>query len=175
MSNKQVISEWFYQYSNDIYQYFLYRLSSTHHDVEDLVQEVFIRALKGLHHFKGEAAPKTWLYSIARNVAIDALRKKKRDKWKWFLSFDNNPVREEGTDVTPEVLYFITEEQKDLITAIRSLKESYQEVLIMRGIKEMSVQETAAVLGWTENKVRSTLHRAKSALQAQLEGDRDAK
>ncbi|KMJ58007.1 RNA polymerase [Bacillus sp. LL01] len=171
MSNKQVISKWFYLYSDDIYQYLFYRLSSKHHDVEDLVQEVFIRALKSLDRFKGESAPKTWLYSIARNVAIDAHRKRKRDRWKWLFSFENGSVPEKMTTETPEELYFVSEEQKELLNAIRTLKESYQEVLIMRAIKELSVQETAAALCWTENKVRSTLHRAKLALQAKLGGD----
>ncbi|MCM3617082.1 RNA polymerase sigma factor [Sutcliffiella horikoshii] len=171
MSNKQVISKWFYLYSDDIYQFLFYRLSSKHHDVEDLVQEVFIRALRNLDRFKGEASPKTWLYSIAKNVAIDAIRKSKRDKWKWLLLIESEKVPENVTMETPEELYFISEEQKDLLNAIRSLKEAYQEVLIMRVIKELTVQETSAALGWTENKVRSTLHRARLALQAKLGGD----
>lgn len=171
MSNKQVISNWFYLYSDDIYQFLFYRLSSKHHDVEDLVQEVFIRALRNLDRFKGEASPKTWLYSIAKNVAIDAIRKSKRDKWKWLLLIESEKVPENVTMETPEELYFISEEQKDLLNAIRSLKEAYQEVLIMRVIKELTVQETSAALGWTENKVRSTLHRARLALQAKLGGD----
>lgn len=171
MSNKQVISEWFYLYSDDIYQFLFYRLNSKHQEVEDLVQEVFIRALNSLDRYKGEASPKTWLYSIARNIAIDAHRKKKRDKWKWLLLFESGTVPESTEKDTPEHLYFVSEEQKELLTAIRSLKESYQEVLIMRSIKELSVQETAAAMGWTENKVRSTLHRAKSALQKKLGGN----
>ncbi|ART75589.1 RNA polymerase [Sutcliffiella horikoshii] len=171
MSNKQVISEWFYLYSDDIYHFLFYRLNSKHHDVEDLVQEVFIRALKSLDRYKGEASPKTWLYSIARNIAIDAHRKKKRDKWKWLLQVESGRVPESTGKDTPEQLFFVSEEQKKLLNAIRSLKESYQEVLIMRSIKELSVQETAAALGWNENKVRSTLHRAKSALQKKLGGN----
>ncbi|WP_404448950.1 RNA polymerase sigma factor [Sutcliffiella horikoshii] len=171
MSKKQVISEWFYLYSDDIYQFLFYRLNSKHHDVEDLVQEVFIRALNSLDRYKGEASPRTWLYSIARNIAIDAHRKKKRDKWKWLLQFERGNVPECPTKDTPEELFFVSEEQKELLSAIRSLKESYQEVLFMRSIKELSVQETAAALGWTENKVRSTLHRAKVDLQKKLGGN----
>ncbi|WP_328225714.1 RNA polymerase sigma factor [Sutcliffiella cohnii] len=46
MSNEEKISQWFFEYSDDIYQFLLYKLGSS--DVEDLVQEVFIRALKSL-------------------------------------------------------------------------------------------------------------------------------
>ncbi|MBB2482931.1 RNA polymerase sigma factor [Bacillus sp. APMAM] len=66
MDSKKIISDWFHQYSDDIYQFFLYRIRPS--DVEDLVQEVFIRAIKGLQSFQGNSSPKTWLFSIARNV-----------------------------------------------------------------------------------------------------------
>ena len=169
MSNKQKIEVWFEEYSDDIYQFLLYRLGTT--DVEDMVQEVFIKALRGIHRFKGDSAPKTWLYSIARNVALDELRRRKRNQWKSLLLFETASVKEPATSVSPETLYFLSEEQKQVVSAIYSLKSSYQEVLIMRGIKELSVQETATVLGWTEKKVRSTHYRAKLALQEMLGGD----
>ncbi|MBM7620874.1 RNA polymerase sigma-70 factor (ECF subfamily) [Bacillus tianshenii] len=171
MSDKQVISKWFYEYSDDIYQFLHFRLNAKQHDIEDLVQEVFIRALKGLSHFKGNSSPKTWLFSIARNVAIDEGRKRTRDRWKWFLSFDDSHEEPYHKEQTPEEILTDKEGQRDLIAAIRSLKESYKDVLIMRSIKELSIQETAEVLGWSENKVRSTHHRAKAALQKKLGGD----
>lgn len=171
MSDKQVISKWFYEYSDDIYQFLHFRINAKQHDIEDLVQEVFIRALKGLSHFKGNSSPKTWLFSIARNVAIDEGRKRSRDRWKWFLSFDDGHQEPYHTEQTPEDILTDKEEQRALIAAIRSLKESYKDVLIMRSIKEFSIQETAEVLGWSENKVRSTHHRAKAALHKKLGGD----
>ncbi|WP_100333854.1 RNA polymerase sigma factor [Bacillus alkalisoli] len=170
MSNEQQISDWFQQYSDDIYQFLLYRLSST--DVEDHVQEVFIKAFRGSKRFKGDSSPKTWLFSIARNVAIDELRKRKREKWKSMLLFENKSKEEQGsTDLTPEKLYFLSEEHKEIITAIHSLNDTYQEVLIMRGVKELSVEETAEVLGWSHAKVRSTHYRAKQALLVRLGGN----
>ncbi|CAG9621743.1 RNA polymerase sigma factor [Sutcliffiella rhizosphaerae] len=167
MSNKEVISKWFYEYSDDIFQFLFYRLGTEKHDVEDLIQEVFIKALKGFSTFKGNSSPKTWLYSIARNVAIDALRKKKRERW--FFLLETDKARSEVA--SPESIYFLTEDQKEFMCAIRSLKQSYQEVLVMRGIKELSVQETAEILGWSEKKVGSTLYRAKLALHQKLGGE----
>lgn len=171
MSDKQVISKLFFEYSDDIYQFLHFRLNARQQDIEDLVQEVFIRALKGLSHFKGNASPKTWLFSIARNVAIDEGRKQTRERWKWFLSFQDSHQAPFRTQLTPEEILSDKEEQRNLITAIRSLKESYKDVLIMRSIKDLSIQETAEVLGWSENKVRSTHHRTKAALQQKLGGD----
>ncbi|WP_096155070.1 RNA polymerase sigma factor [Bacillus sp. FJAT-45066] len=172
MSNEQQISDWFQEYSDDIYQFLLYRLSST--DVEDHVQEVFIKAFRGIKRFKGDSSPKTWLYSIARNVAIDELRKKKREKWKYMILFESKSnEKQSSTDLTPEKHYFLSEEHKEVIAAIHTLNDAYQEVLIMRGVKELSVEETAEVLGWSAAKVRSTHFRAKQALLVRLGGIED--
>lgn len=166
MDSKQIISDWFHQYSDDIYQFFLYRIRSN--DVEDMVQEVFIRAIKGLESFQGSASPKTWLFSIARNVAIDEIRKRKRNKWKELLS---NEINKEPMDThTPDFFLQLNEENKQLYQSIQALKDNYRDVLILRGINELTAEEAAAILNWSDNKVRSTYHRAKKALQNQLGG-----
>lgn len=69
------IEQWFMEYSNDLYHFLVYYTGK--HDVDDLVQEVFIKALHNLHHFKGASSPKTWLISIARHLVIDLQRKHK--------------------------------------------------------------------------------------------------
>ncbi len=108
--NKQ-ISKWFDLYSDAIYQYFLYRIASR--DVEDLVQEVYIRAIKSYESFNGKASPKTWLYSIARHIAIDEIRKKQRNKWKDILFFDTRI--EPKTELTPESIVGLSEENLELM------------------------------------------------------------
>ena len=163
--NKQ-ISQWFDLYSDAIYQYFLYRMRSR--DVEDLVQEVYIRAIKSYESFNGTASPKTWLYSIARHLAIDEIRKKQRNKWKDILFFDTRI--EPKTELTPESIIGLSEENLELIQAIHSLNQKHKEILILRGISGLSTFETALTLNWTENKVRSTYHRAKKALLKQIGG-----
>ncbi|MEK5393181.1 RNA polymerase sigma factor [Margalitia sp. FSL K6-0131] len=166
MDSKKIISDWFHQYSDDIYQFFLYRIRPS--DVEDLVQEVFIRAIKGLQSFQGNSSPKTWLFSIARNVAIDEIRKRKRNKWREPLA---NQVNIEPIDhLTPDFFLELNEENKLLYKSIQSLKENYRDILILRGINELTTEEAAVILNWSDNKVRSTYHRAKKALQRQLGG-----
>lgn len=166
MDSKRIISDWFHQYSDDIYQFFLYRIRPS--DVEDLVQEVFIRAIKGLDSFQGTSSPKTWLFSIARNVAIDEIRKRKRNKWKEQLFHEMS--KEPMDHHTPELFLQLNEENKHLYRSIQSLKGSYRDVLILRGINEVTTEEAAAILNWSDNKVRSTYYRAKKALQKQLGG-----
>lgn len=165
MESKKVISDWFYQYSNDIYHFLIYRMGSA--DVEDLVQEVFLKALKGMSSFQGTSSPKTWLYSIARNIAIDEIRKKKRNRWKELLLFDDQ--LESASEETPETILQWNEENKRLFRAIQSLHGPYRDVLIIRGIKGLTTEEAAEILKWSKKKVHTTYHRAKIALQKELE------
>jgi RNA polymerase sigma-70 factor, ECF subfamily len=162
--NSNIISEWFYLYNKDIYHYLVYYIGSS--DVEDLVQEVFIRAIKGFDTFQQKASPKTWLFSIARHVGIDEIRKRNRMRMK-----ERNSFRDEQSDKgTPEKILQLNENNKLLYQAIQSLKENYRDVVILRGIKELSVSETASVLNWNENKVRTTYHRALKTLQKNIGG-----
>lgn len=159
LMNSNQISEWFYLYNKDIYHFLVYYLGSS--DVEDLVQEVFIRAIKGFDNFQKKSSPKTWLFSIARNVGIDEIRKRKHLRMKQMIRF-----WEEQTDKeTPEKILQLNENNRVLYQAIQSLKANYREVVILRGIKELSVSETASILNWNENKVRITYHRALKTLQ----------
>ena len=64
----------------------------------------------------------------------------------------------------------INENNRLLYQAIQSLKANYRDVIILRGIKELSVSETASILNWNENKVRTTYHRALKSLQKYIGG-----
>ena len=69
------IKEWFNRYVDDLYSFLSYYCGSL--DVDDLVQETFLRAMAKMDLYKGQASPKTWLCSIARNVAKDSFRKQR--------------------------------------------------------------------------------------------------
>ncbi|MET3682905.1 RNA polymerase sigma-70 factor (ECF subfamily) [Alkalibacillus flavidus] len=167
MQKTTLISVWYERYSDELYNFLLYRVGKA--DVEDLLQEVFIRAYKGLDSFNGDANPKTWLYSIARNISIDEIRRRQRPKWKSMMPFESH--HEPKTERTPEHVLELDEEKQAVYQAIQSLKPAFRDVLILRGIKEFSVREAADVLNWTENKVRSTYHRAKQKLADEIGGD----
>ncbi|WP_043931288.1 RNA polymerase sigma factor [Bacillus sp. EB01] len=166
MSRQEIISEWFHAYSHDVYNFLIYYTGKR--DVEDLVQETFIKALKGLDSFNYNSSPKTWLFTIARNVAIDEARKKKNRIWETIAKLDK---RHEGmSGETPESIFEGNEQAQELLSAIQRLKQSYRDVVILRGIKELSVAETAEVLNWTPDMVRTNYHRALKALRSQKGG-----
>src|SRR5690625_7822551 len=81
--DEELISDWFDAYADDIYRFLVYYTATS--DVEDLLQVVFIRAIERYDSFKAESSPKTWLISIARNLAIDEARKRKRKDWRKLI------------------------------------------------------------------------------------------
>ncbi|GGA77538.1 RNA polymerase sigma factor [Ornithinibacillus halotolerans] len=164
MSHNEIVADWFERYGNDIYHFLIYRVGPN--EAEDLLQEVFIKALKGFHGFKKDSSPKTWLFTIARNLAIDESRKRMSKKRADTVPLDI--TNEPKTDTSPETILDFNEDTKQIYECIQLLKPKYQEVIILRGIKELSVQETASILKWSESKVKSTHHRAKKALQEEL-------
>lgn len=158
--NEELISDWFHAYADDIYRFLIYYTSSP--DVEDLVQEVFIKAIDNYDKFRGDSSPKTWLISIARNIAIDEARRKKSKNWRELIH-----LYEENTDRSPEEAKIWKEDIERLYQAIQNLKQDYHDVVILRAIKELSVRDSAKILNWSETKVRVTYHRALKNLKEQ--------
>lgn len=167
MESGHQIEKWFIQYEQDLTNYLVYYTSSL--DVEDLVQETFLRAFQSFNRFKNESSPKTWLISIARNTAIDFYRKKSVwNRLKQMLDYEAPIIHEQdtGEKIVRKIEY------AHLYEAINELKSNYRDVILLRGIAELSSQEAGQVLGWTENKVNVTFFRAVKKLNERLkEGD----
>lgn len=159
---KQKLNKWYREYSDDIYRYIL-MMTADAELAKDLTHDTFIKAYKNMESFRGEASEKNWLYRIARNATIDEMRKRKPLQYviDSYTSFTTN-------DYLPEQVTQLGEREEELYRALQKLKRSYREVIILRKIKELSIQETAEVLNWTEGKVKTTLFRALEALKKQM-------
>lgn len=156
------ITEWYERYGDSIFHYILMMVHD-YQQAEDLTHDTFLKAYKNYQSFEGRAKPKTWLFSIARNVTIDYMRKPKSIKTLkdiFITKKDSNP--------SPEALIELKESSKELYRALGNIKQSYREVIILRKIKGFSIKETCEVLNWSESKVKSTLFRAIPALEKQL-------
>lgn len=161
MEVRSQLESWYESYSQELFNFLVYYNQTD--DVDDLVQEVFIKAWKNEHTFQAKSSPKTWLFSIARRVSIDYFRKKKL--MQWFRLRDGLIDSEK----TPEEKLMNKESHLQLYNAINNLKRSYRDVVICKGIMELSTQETADVLQWNASKVDTTYHRAKAKLGNFLE------
>ncbi|MFQ3544370.1 RNA polymerase sigma factor [Halobacillus rhizosphaerae] len=150
------LESWYEEYSQDVFNFLVYFNHTD--DVDDLLQEVFVKAWRKAFTFQDKSSPKTWLYAIARRVSIDHYRKQKVKSW----------FRMQGEvqhNDTPEQRVLVKEEQSELYRAIGSLKHSYREVVLCRGILELSADETAEVLQCSPVIVNTTYHRAKAKLR----------
>ncbi|SER86387.1 RNA polymerase sigma factor SigX [Salisediminibacterium halotolerans] len=170
---KEEFERLYQQYHHQLFQYLFY-LVRHRETAEELVQEVYIKVLRSYETFEGKSTEKTWLYSVAKHVAIDHIRKQSRKKrkaegkeYEWsereFEIEDRAPLPDEAVM------------QKDEIQHVYKMMEkcsaNQQQVLILRYIQALSIAETADVLGWTESKVKTTQHRAIKALKNHLEKD----
>ncbi|MFT4415806.1 RNA polymerase sigma factor [Fredinandcohnia humi] len=168
---KAIIVEWYILYGDSIFK-FIAMMLKDHHKAEDLTHETFLKAFKYFDDFKNNSSAKTWLFTIARNVSIDYMRKRKP----WDILSNIIPDVKNQQPLTDEILV-IKEEKTNLYRALANLKDTYRQVIILRKIKEFSISETSIILGWSEGKVKSTLSRALRTLEQELvkEGFTDEK
>jgi RNA polymerase sigma-70 factor, ECF subfamily len=128
-----------------------------YHDVDDLVQDVFLAALKRLHSLRETRAFGGWLAMIARNRAVDYYRRSRET--------------EELTDDLPVASHRDAEAEHEaarMLEAVRSLPEAYRETLVMRLVEGMTGPEIAARAGMTPASVRVNLHRGMKMLREKL-------
>ncbi|RWZ60228.1 RNA polymerase sigma factor SigX [Halobacillus fulvus] len=167
---KPFFDELYDEYHHDLFQFLIYMVKDR--DLaEDLVQDVYLKVLKSHDSFTGKSTRKTWLFSIARHVAIDYFRKKKRKRTRVMEFFDWGEKGEELKDRQdlPEEVAIQNEELKQVYIALDECTVDQRSVIILRFIQGMSIQEAATILGWSESKVKTTQHRAMKALRKRLE------
>ncbi|QQE78791.1 RNA polymerase sigma factor [Alicyclobacillus sp. SO9] len=146
-------------YKDDLYRYIRFSLGDPH-EALDLVQDVFIRVLHSWDSYRGEAKVKSWIWSIARNRIIDYTRKRKNRT--------SDSLDERFDVASSDSSYGVVE----LETVIRNLPNKYREVVILRLLQDWSTADAAQILGWSQAKVRTMLHRAMKELRSELKGVR---
>lgn len=150
------------------------RLTGNASDAEDLAQEAFLNAWKGLGKFQGDSSFSTWLYRLASNVCIDFLRKeKRRQSVSMTLSLDDSDA-ERQADIpdetqSPHQLYERGETQAAIAAGLNRLSVEHRQILIMREINGLSYAEIAQVLGIGEGTVKSRISRARLSLRNSLQ------
>ena len=125
---------------------------------EDMAQEVFIRIWKALPGFRGQSAVATWIYAIARNTCLTALKK--------------GAVKRESSLEEPSVARAAEEAgvpparhaEIDVLRFLDQLPERHRQVLRLYYMEERSYEEVARLLEWPMGTVKAYLHRARKEL-----------
>jgi len=141
---------------------------------EDVAQDVFVRVWRALPSYDGRAQFSTWLYTITRNTAISALRRRRP-----ALSISDEPTLLEAeaalaaqSDDAPGADASAAESRR-LAAAIATLPERQQQVIALFYMQERSYEEVAEMLAMPLGTVKTLLHRARARLE-QLLGDATA-
>jgi RNA polymerase sigma-70 factor (TIGR02960 family) len=174
-------------------QVHIYRIVGSVQDAEDLLQETLVSAWRGLGQFEGRASVRSWLYRIATNRSLDALRaSRRRPEDLQRMSDMPEPTRygdaiwlEPFPDVLldgiaddapgPEARYEAREAIALAFTAgLQHLPAQQRAVLVLRDVLGFTAAEVAEMLDGTEASVSSLLRRARAALETRLPaGGRD--
>ena len=162
-----VFSRLYDEYHNDVFRFLIY-LMRDRDQAEDLMHEVYVRVLKAYSGFEGKSSEKTWLFSIAKNVAIDHYRKSSVRRKHSFDKFDWEKSELVSTEILPDNFVVLNEEMKDLLNVLDMCTGDQKMVIHMRFIHDLSIAETADILGWSEGKVKTTQHRAINALRKKI-------
>ncbi len=152
-------------YWNEVYGFMLKR-TENETDAEDITIETFSKAFDKIDTYNPEYGFNTWLISIAKNVHIDMLRKKKTSL---FVDFENEQESKKAynlADTSPTIEDSIIKEQNlnELLKHIKNLKTHYQEVIQLRYFQELSYQEISEQLNEPLSNVKVKLLRAKKLL-----------
>ena len=141
-------------------------------EAEDALQEAYVQAYRSLRTFRGAAKLSTWLARIVANEALMRLRKLSRRADIVPIQPGSTEELEKVSDTTidnaPDANAERAEVRRLLETQIDALPDAYRTVFMLRGVEELSVEETAAVLGIPAATVRTRFFRARSLLREAL-------
>jgi RNA polymerase sigma-70 factor (ECF subfamily) len=146
-------------------------------DALDLVQDAFIKAHKHLDRFEGNASFYTWLYRIVMNLAIDLLRKQRRQR---PVELDEMALAASGKDILddsllPKILggnpgraLMDKQIRARIDAALDQLSDNHRTVLIMRELEGLSYEDMANAMGCSKGTIMSRLFHARKNMQRQL-------
>jgi len=160
------------QYHYRLLRYLL-MLTGSQETAEDLFQETWIRVLEKGHQYNGKWKFETWLFTIARNLAIDLLRRRQPQSLDALLQPEEGerPMELKAPeDATPFVIAAQGEEARRVALLLRRLPPAYREVLVLRFQEDLELSEIAWVVGSPLSTIKSRLYRGLEALRQHLEG-----
>lgn len=165
------------RYSSDVYS-LLYRLTENAEEARDLTQDTFVRALRSISGFRGDAEVRTWLFRIAINESRNRFRwwkRRRRDKTislETTIGETNVTVGDTLCDrsISPEDSTLMRERQYAINAALLEMTEIFREAVVLCDVEGLSYEEVAKALGISLGTVKSRLSRGREELRRRLNG-----
>jgi RNA polymerase sigma-70 factor, ECF subfamily len=166
------LSELLARYQNRLYRYLL-RLVRNQAEAEDLFQQTWIRVAEKIRHYDPQRSFEAWLFTLARNLAFDHLRRVKPESLDEPLADDAGSETRLSTLAShdrPALDGILQRERAALLaTALSDLPVIYREVLTLRFEEEMKLEDIARVINIPLSTVKTRLRRSLESLRGRLE------
>ena len=164
--DQELYKEIIIRYKEKLHNY-LFRFSSSHDEIEDILQNVFIKTFKNLYGFKVEKKFSSWIYRIAHNEAINYIKKYSREKYGLDDTIknivDENEYLDDGMD--RKLL------RKEMEKYLKKLKIKYREPLYLFYFEEKSYEEISDILRIPINTVGTLISRGKKLLRIYIKSN----
>lgn len=158
------------QYQHRLLRYLIY-LSGNYQLAEDLFQETWIRVLERGHQYDGKHEFSTWLYTVARNLTIDYMRKRSPLSLDQLMADEEYPSFEPADRAPLPWEVVAQHEQTERINAVLiGLPAQYREAVVLRFQEGLNLEEIATVTGAGLGTVKSRLYRGLNLLMSRLQG-----
>lgn len=151
------------------------RICNNPADAEEILQDVYMIALKKVDRFEGRSTLSTWLYRITVNAALMKLRSQRvskntvsMDNLTTLLGEDENVLRSDVEVRSPDDKMLTRELYEQIEDSVESLPEIYQSVFFLRDIQGFSIRETSEILHTTPAAIKSRLHRSRFFIKEKL-------
>lgn len=167
--DKDMLRQFYRRYADEIYLY-LYSLCKSRETAEDLMQEVFLKALLSL--LDQNENLRAWLYKVARNACFNELRNRKRELQSEHIEDISASARESLQENSSDNLVdelIRSEQRRFLYEAMLKLPDRQREILELFYFSELSIKEIAEIMRLTSQNVRVLAYRAKKKLREYME------
>ena len=161
-------------YQNPVYNMICHLLGDQS-EAADVLQNVFLKVLRGIRHFHGNSSLKTWIYRIAVHETSNHRRSCGRRLVHEPFSVDDESMQPRVYAAastrereTPYRVYEQEERRREVKRAVASLAQPYRAAVVLRDIEDFSYEEIAQILGVAEGTVKSRLRRGRELLKRKL-------
>jgi RNA polymerase sigma-70 factor (ECF subfamily) len=142
--------------------YYATSLTGSQDNGLDVLQEVWIKAFRGIGKLKDPGALRSWLYSITHGIAVDRIRRNSSRERAESVDLEDFQEAQEPS--------FAAEDAAEIHQALSEIGLKHREVLVLHFLEDLSIAEIAKVVGCSEGTVKSRVHYAKRAMREILSG-----
>jgi RNA polymerase sigma-70 factor (ECF subfamily) len=147
---------------------FIYDMVGQRDLAEELTQETFVRAYKGIQSLRDDTKLSTWLFGIAKNVARESLRTRWRTDSKVEME-DDGVMQLSDKELLPDDQLINKELNSVIQDALAKLDEDKREVFTLKVFQQRSYEEIAEITGFSIPKLKTDLHRARAEMRRRIQ------